>query len=517
MPESFPPKNWLSSIPSLLLGCAVLQAVVNPLPAQSPGPNADDPAQTARWIERLGSRNFSEREQAMKELESLGAKALPSLRFALKSAIDAETRRRLQLLIGRLADKELTTRLLAATRVCLDFKHVRLDEAVAELAKQSGGLIHDGEWFDGTARFVTLSTGETTFWEAFHQLCEKSGLVENETIMGPFRPERDTPDPREWRTIVAAAPGIHLKPGKAIPLPTYLSGSVRFRWLGAKPSRDGAVDVRLEVSGEPRLRGLACGGRVEVITAFDNQGQTREVTIAPPPSPGESFPAKMLGHRGGGWILVLQNGTSLKGRCFGPAPEVTAGPVVITLRMAAADKPARRLKELTAKLTLATNVDASAPLTVDNILQAAGKSVDGTDGSRIKVERVQRVPAKNEIRVDVVWSRPYGPGPFGTRSGAGSGHMVWKDGIMKMGSADGEGSPGALEGAPRLLDTDGKSLALVEWTCPGWTVTRAEMAQRVTLVYRSLPDANPSELVVPGQRTFRMEVPFTFKEVPVPY
>lgn len=517
MPKSFPPTDWLSSIPSLLLGCAILQAVANPLPAQNPAPNADDQAQVARWIERLGSRKFSEREQAMKELEALGPNALPRLRFALKSAIDVEIQRRLQLLIGRLADKELTTRLLTATRVRLDLKHVRLDEAVAELAKQSGGLIHDGEWFEGTARFVTLSTGETTFWEAFHQLCEKSGLVENETIMGPFRPVRGTPDPREWRTIVAAAPGIHLKPGKVIPLPTCLAGSVRFRWLGAKPSRDGAVDVRVEISGEPRLRGLACGDRVEVVTALDNQGQKREVTVAPPPSPDESLPSRMLGHRGSGWILVLQNGTALKGRFFGPAPEVTAGPIVITLRMAAADKPARRLKELTAKLTLATNVDASAPLTVDNILHAGGKSVEGTDGSTIKVERVERVPAKNEVRVDVVWSRPYGPGPFGTRSGAGGSHMVWKDGIMKIGNVEGEGSRGALEGAPRLLDTDGKSLALVDWMCHGWTVTRADMAQRVTLVYRSLPRANPSQLVVPGQRTFRMEVPFTFKDVTVPY
>lgn len=517
MQMSFPLSDRLGSIRFLifLLSCATCAAAAQPLPAQT----SSEQERLAGWIERLASRKFNEREQAMKELEVLGPGVLPSLRKALKSATETETQRRLQLLISRLAEKELSARLLTASRVRLDLQDVRLDEAVAELAKQCGGPIDDGEWFDGRARFVTLSTGDTDFWDAFQRLCEKAGFVENEALMGPFRLERGLPEISQRLAIMAAAPGIHLKPGKPNTLPTCVAGSVRIRWLGAAPTRDGAVDLRLEVSGEPRLQGLACGEGLDIITALDSQGQKRQVTLAPPNSEKHSdlISAKLLGHRGGGWIVMFQNGTIIKGNCFGTAPEVPAGPFIVTLRMGAADKTARRLRELTAKLTLATTVHAATPLVVDKLFSAAGQSVQAVDGTTIKVERVEQASAQGDIQVDVAWSRPYGPGPFGTRSGIG-GHMEWKNGIIKMGGVDRDKSPAPLEGAPRLLDANGKAIVLAAWNSPGWTVTRAEMTQRVTLVYRRSPgQGNPAQLVFPGQRTVLFEVPLIFKDVAVPY
>ena len=160
--------SWLA----LLAGLAVALDAL-------PGRAADkaDEAAIKKWIGKLGGR-FVEREKAQKELEKIGLPALDALRKAAEKG-DPETRRRAGELVAKLEKQVLAARVLAPTKVRLTFKDTPVKEAVAELAKKTGYNItlHDPQ-NALKDRKVTLDTGETTFWQAFDQLCVKAGLTE---------------------------------------------------------------------------------------------------------------------------------------------------------------------------------------------------------------------------------------------------------------------------------------------------------------------------------------------------
>src|SRR5262249_50375612 len=75
---------------AIALGAGLGLAVALPSPAAE---NKTDAGRIAKLIDQLGSPKFTERADAMKELEKIGVPALRALRTATKSN-DAETRRR---------------------------------------------------------------------------------------------------------------------------------------------------------------------------------------------------------------------------------------------------------------------------------------------------------------------------------------------------------------------------------------------------------------------------------------
>ena len=86
----------------------------------------------AALIEKLGSASYAEHE-ATKSLESLGSKALPALRSALK-ANDLEVRTRAKAMINKIEGNLL----VQESMVRLDFKDAALDEIVKSISKQAG-------------------------------------------------------------------------------------------------------------------------------------------------------------------------------------------------------------------------------------------------------------------------------------------------------------------------------------------------------------------------------------------
>ena len=90
-------------------------------------------------VKKLGSSSYMTRESARKELESLGAVSLDALRKARNDA-DAETLRRLDDIIRRFEDQLLTKQILTPKEIHLVIKDATAQQAIAELAKISGGL-----------------------------------------------------------------------------------------------------------------------------------------------------------------------------------------------------------------------------------------------------------------------------------------------------------------------------------------------------------------------------------------
>ncbi|HYT94856.1 MAG TPA: hypothetical protein VEL76_39430, partial [Gemmataceae bacterium] len=166
-------------VPCLLLGLAAgwtLQA--DPPNAGGKTPPLADQERIQKLIEQLGSKRFADREQADKELATIGPAALELLRRAAQSP-DAEIKRRADKLVSRLEQQALTVEMLAPRRVRLTVTDVPVKEAVAELARLSGYKVElAGEQAGLSDRKITLDTGAVTFWEAVEQLCRKAGLAE---------------------------------------------------------------------------------------------------------------------------------------------------------------------------------------------------------------------------------------------------------------------------------------------------------------------------------------------------
>jgi len=174
-------RKWLSLL-ALLVGVSVFVVSTQPSAVGAD----DDKDRVGQLIKQLGSPKFAVRDRAKRELEAMGPAALEALRQASKSN-DMEISRRAGELIKRFEDKIATDSLLAPKKVNLNLKNVTVLEAINELSKQSGYPIQiDGDRTPLSNRKINLETGETTFWQAFDQLCQKGNLMDVTTSYNPY-------------------------------------------------------------------------------------------------------------------------------------------------------------------------------------------------------------------------------------------------------------------------------------------------------------------------------------------
>src|SRR5262245_43839654 len=239
---------------AIALGAGLGLAVALPSPAAE---YKTDAGRIAKLIDQLGSPKFTEREDAMKELEKIGVPALPALRKATKSN-DAETRRRAEELVGKLSKLEETAKALTPTKVRLLYKDTPVADAVADFAKKTGfQIMLVGDTAKLADRKVTLDTGETTFWQALDQFCEKAGLVEA-GVAGRSIPVDERPRP--------------LPPGRRAPVQP----------APAKPAANAPA--------QPQAKGEAKEAKVEVkevkVEVKANAVVVAQVQAVPPPAPG---------------------------------------------------------------------------------------------------------------------------------------------------------------------------------------------------------------------------------------
>jgi hypothetical protein len=140
-------------------------------PAAAP---AIDPA-VQKLVDQLADLDFHRRDEATRQLEALGEKALPALRAARKHS-DAEVRRRAADLLGPM---EAAT-VLAPKRVTLTLTKKTAAEAIAAIATKTGYAIDvrtpagragkPAEQFD-------FRWKETPFWQAVDEVCRAGGLA----------------------------------------------------------------------------------------------------------------------------------------------------------------------------------------------------------------------------------------------------------------------------------------------------------------------------------------------------
>src|SRR5581483_8932971 len=199
-----------------LAAVAVFVAIAVVAAAEPP-----QPADVRQLVEKLGSPDFTEGEDATKKLEALGAAALDELRPACKSD-DPEVARRALDLVRKIERKLANEKTLAPTLVELDAKDMPLDDVLAELSKQAKcEVVVGGTGFlTLAAKKVTVSThGKVPFWEAVLKVCDAAD-VRVAGVAGFYAPDAG---------ITAPAYEPSPQPGRYVP-PTGLK---RFEPNGA--------------------------------------------------------------------------------------------------------------------------------------------------------------------------------------------------------------------------------------------------------------------------------------------
>jgi hypothetical protein len=178
---------------------------------------AASPEKVSKLIEKMGSSDFEDREEAQKQLDAIGEPALEALKKAMSSE-DIEVRRRAEELVKKIENRSASTKVLKPTKIHLVYKDTPLNEALADLRKKSGYNItlHDPD-NKLKDRKVTVDTGEVAFWVAFDKFCAAAGLVDAkpEDLMPKVQPGQPVPPvgPGGPPIQIQPVPPVQIKPG----------------------------------------------------------------------------------------------------------------------------------------------------------------------------------------------------------------------------------------------------------------------------------------------------------------
>jgi hypothetical protein len=440
-------------------------------------------------IAQLGSDRFRQREQAMAELEAVGAPALPALRRAAKSR-DTETARRAAELVRRLEEQLLAAQALAPKKIRLQLHDQPVLQAVSELARQSGYIINvNGDRTAVLERKVSLDGRELTFWEALDQLGVRGGVALTRA-----------PRPVKEATPAVAVPGvpgrvvlrntitrttnppptaepINLLPGKPAQHVSYAGAARVELHLERQPHVKGEAPVYqlfLEAAAEPRLQSFTLLGTASLKRAIDEQGRTLPVT---------------------------------EDTLFAVTPGTSRRQVVLSLRP---ELSARTIKELSgslpARVALPNEVLVSINLAA---LQKAGGrwTAQSKDGGALHVNSFEQL-GNGDYRVQVVLEN-LGPNPGNNLFV--NGNVAIQGNIVVMGNA---WNSTAAAGLPELLDGQGRKYQIVQVPSQGARLNNNQFSRQYTIVYRAQNGwGAPSQLVVYGSQSVTIPIPFSFRDV----
>ncbi|HEY1861374.1 MAG TPA: hypothetical protein VGG61_13525, partial [Gemmataceae bacterium] len=475
-----------------------------------PAPAKPDPAALAKLVAQLGGERFEDREAACEALDAFGPLALDALRKALISS-DPEIHRRVLDLVERIEKRVESAELTQPKLVRLVYNDMPIAQAVQDIARKTGFMIQlDGDQTKVANRKITLDTGDVSFWQAVDQFCEKAGLVER----GSMAIADNASPPAgsgEYASRVEYLGGVRgarsemplaLLDGKPQAMPTYYGGAVRVRILpragqtgGAPKNPDGKTLLTVEISPEPKL-GLRSILSVRIDRVLDERGNELK---APLPYICDSDEIIDLDGRLGvvntNYVdgMGQRNDLSMRVPLRFPLPEGV-----------------KKLNEIHGSVA-AEVLTAPAPLiTMDNVLDAAGKTAEGKNGGSLKVLEVKR-DDKGQVTLKITVDKP----PMPQARGGGFGgrvRMVRRGGMM-------------VEEQPNAVGAAGRILSLVDEKGQAFKLTAADQKldeQNLAIVEYQLTfqptdgPAMPTKLVYLGRRKTTIDVPFVLKDVPVP-
>jgi hypothetical protein len=475
-------------------------------------------------VRQLGSDSYEERQQASAFLEKAGEPALPLLREALNGT-DMEVRRRAETLITRIEIQVATARALTPLRLRFVCKDMPVTEAVAEFAKQTG---HPIQWSGDATKLaqqrITLDTGETTFWDAFQQLCAKAGIRESDA---PQQPQPNQYGDFSGRVIRARGgvrvwSGNYYGPQRSFGDPTLVveagaapaaavasNGSLRVRALPPKsgalsdlPDGGKQVTLHLEMRAESRIELTELIG-LRVTRATDDSGhKVRHATDYIESGPGNYFDGDMV---------FIANSIEMYD------PNGSGGLRQIPITVVVDGKSAHKLGELSGVLCARVRTAPEPLVTVDDVAKAIGKTHVSVDGGEVKITESRREDdGLLKIKVELKTNQPADAANEIIQMKMGGRLRAVRMGGMVAGQMPKiQLTKDNPNGMPfKLYSAKGQALEFVsgELEMGG----NMDGSGTYTLVFK--PGANdtaPAKLEYIGRRESLVEMPFTLKDVPL--
>ncbi len=442
------------------------------------GPAGPDPA---ALVEELGSSRYVQREQAEAALTKLGRGALPALRGAL-DARDPEVRIRALAILNRIEGALL----VQATPIAFDFRDVPIVDAIRAINRQAELSLklqpeNDPAWAGSR---LTLQTEEPLpFWKGVDALCEAGRL---HYILGAQQPmgRRDlalplyhgsapAPEPvwdsGPFRTHLAS---VHYQSEIQLsrPRPAMAPGRDRPSSVDdgahSSPGTTRQFYLQFQLAAEPRLS-ITQNGAPRITEAIDDLGKSLQIPAAQATLQrllglfrDEPDLARPIPGRPGLPRVHESPDQADQGRDAGDRRHSQARP---------AEGPPRRCHRQAA---------SGAPMWISR----SGRSEAARDGQ----------PAAIELTL-----RPLG--------GAVS---LSADGVDPM-AARLESPQQQLE----ILDADGQSLP---WFPSSSFFNGEETRLTMSLLAQGTQPPRPSTIAYHGMTRLATEVPFEFRDVPIP-
>ena len=292
---------------------------------------------------------------------------------------------------------------------------------------------------------------------------------------------------------------VTLYEGKPERVPSCLAGAVRIRALPpnykgpGQPAPLGQPGLNLEVTPHPGLQWHNIVD-VRIEKAVDEHGQVLTQPAAGPPSNNGNEIA--VWNNAGRAVLFLDSGAVMP----------TASTRQFPVRLKPGNKPSTALNEVHGIIAARVQTPAEPLLTVDNILQAAGRTFRGDKGGSLKVLESE-VGKDGLVRMHILFDPPAETQqPFGWH--AAKVRFLAVNGKLVQETDNGVGQ------YMSLLDTAGKpyKLASAE-VLPSGVGSRQEL--RLTFGPTKGQPA-PAKLVYTARRNVIIDVPFTLKDVALP-
>jgi len=542
-----------SLLPLLALGFGLAVAAA-PAPAVDK-PEKPDAARISKLVTQLGSDDFDDREKASAELAVIGEPALDALRLAVKST-DEEVHKRAETLVSAIEKRVESKNALAPRRVHLVYKDTPVKEAVEDFKKKSGYNITlqdpENKLKDRT---VTLDTGDSTFWQALGQFCDKAGLKEAEAgdLTPKPLPPVGAPRPAGGPVIgvgpalppvvvvrpgvvapAAPADGVILIDGKSEALPTDASSAVRVQALPKAdsfgPAPDGELQIALRLSLEPKLQWQGVD-KATVTKAVDDQKQELTQTST------DATPANPVGGPAGGPVFgPVPPGAGLIAR---PLP-VLGVPIGqggarqdILVHLKKGDKAAKSLTELAGTITATVLGETTPIITATEILKAKDKVFKGGENGQLKIVEVSKtdggqitiqvelqppsdvVPVGGAGPVGPIWRRPIRRVPLPGAAPAVPGAAPAAVGVAIVIGPGGFGPAMSGAGGLGLVDDKGDPIKQISLGLRRQVINGVLSTQYV-LIYQAEKGQEPAKLIYSGRKVLNVEIPFALKDVPLP-
>jgi hypothetical protein len=305
---------------------------------------------------------------------------------------------------------------------------------------------------------------------------------------------------------------------------------------GAAPAaRDDTTAVWLEVRAEPKLQ-IQFIETVAVEKATDDQDQKREKAAREAPT----APAAPGGLPGlappGGAAMPLPIGIGGLGGL--------GGTQFFQVDLKKAEKEAKALKEFAGTITTQVVGPGEPMITVDKITKAAGETVKGKDSGHIKVTEVKEDDGKITLKFELDMPRGvqpatgggpmampgFGPGvapplppPAPRPAGGGGAGLAFQappaapaQVQVPVGGAGAAGVPMFSAPGITLVDDKGKTITQTGGGPPKFQLVPGQPPVfEYTQEYKLEKDQKPAKLVFSGSKAVGLDIPFSFKDVPL--